>query len=318
MGVTAAAKAERVTTRIYCPDIECDSCVKLLTKRLRHEGGVAAFDFSPDAITITHDAKLDEEELVDIVREAGFRAATTPFERKSLGERWRHVKEHRKAYAIELRGLAYATGILLLLIALQAIAYVGFLNAIPGFLARYGWWLLYLDITVAAGGLMLWHVTAYKAKVTCMVGMMIGMTAAMQTGMMLGAVLGATNGFFVGAMAGMLVGTLVGIVAGRCCGVMGVMEGMMAGVMGGTMGPMISVMMFTDRLLLFMPFFTAINIAIVLGLSYMLYEEVVEGKEVTRTPLDFVTFASASIIATALFAAVMLYGPKSPLASFGL
>ncbi len=304
---------------IYCPDIECDSCVKLLGRKLKKEDGIERFSFKDDAIDISYDPeKLDEEDLTDIVKEEGFRASMSPFERKTLTERWRHLKENRKAYATELTGLRYALGVFLLLAALETVAYLGFLNVIPGFLGRYGWWLFYLNLAIAASGLMLWHVFAYRAKVTCMTGMMIGMTVAMQTGMMVGAVLGATNGFFVGAMTGMLVGTFVGVVAGRCCGVMGVMEGMMAGVMGGTMGPMISVMMLADHLLWFMPFYMAINLAIVLGLSYMLYEEVVEGKQVVRKPLDFLTFVSACVIATAIIIAIMLYGPKSPLVSFGL
>ena len=93
---------------------------------------------------------------------------------------------------------------------------------------------------------------------------------------------------------------------------MGVMEGMMAGVMGGTMGPMISLMMFFDRLLWFMPVFMFINVIIMGGLSYMLYEEVVEQrKDILRKSIDFITYISLCILAAGAFILLMVYGPTS-------
>ena len=135
----------------------------------------------------------------------------------------------------------------------------------------------------------------------------------MQTGMMIGAIVGATNGFFMGSMVGMIVGTIIGVITGKCCGVMGLMEGAMAGLMGGTMGPMITVMMFSDHVLIFMPLYMIINIGIMLGLSYMLYEEIVEGRQVVKKPLDFNTLAAASVLALIIIGALMIYGPSSAL-----
>jgi hypothetical protein len=86
---------------------------------------------------------------------------------------------------------------------------------------------------------------------------------------------------------------------------------MMAGVMGGTMGPMISLMMLTDHLDMFMPFYMIINAIIVIALPYMVYEEVVEGKQVEKNPADFMTFAGIALIAAAVLIAIMLLGPKS-------
>ncbi len=299
---------------IYVPDIECDSCVKLITKRLESQKGVTDFEVDEGAVIVEYDdAAVKADAIVGLIRKDGFRASLAPFDRKSLGERWRDFRENKSKYAIERDGIVYALSAFVFLLLVEAIAYVGFFDTIPGFLSHYGWWLLYLDITVVSVGLGLWHISAYRARMTCMVGMMLGMTVGMQAGMMLGAVVGATNGFFIGSMAGMLVGVFTGVVAGKGCGVMGTMQGMMAGLMGGTMGPMISVMMFSDHLLWFMPFYMAINVAIMAGMSYMVYEEMVEGKEVFRQPLDFLTFVSACIIIAAVFVIIMVYGPKAPL-----
>ncbi|MFH1591382.1 MAG: heavy-metal-associated domain-containing protein [archaeon] len=300
-------------TTIYCPDIECDSCVKLIQRRFKGLSGINNFEVKKDRMNVDYDKTIiTEQNIISAIKTAGFRASTNPFTRKSVKERVRHLKENPQHYRLELQAMQYALVSFLVLTAIEAVAYLGFLNGIPGFLARYGWWLFYLNVTVATVGAAMWHVASYKAEMTCMVGMMIGMTIGMQAGMMLGAVVGATNGFFVGSMAGMLVGVIVGLITGRCCGVMGLMEGMMAGLMGGTMGPMISVMMYSDHLLVFMPFYIIINVLILAGLVYMMLEEVGEGEQVTRTPADITTFLAACVFVTGVMVAIMVYGPKSP------
>ena len=108
-----------------------------------------------------------------------------------------------------------------------------------------------------------------------------------------------------------------GSVTGKGCGIMGVIEGMMAGVMGGTMGAMITVMMFSDHVLWFMPFYMAINVAIVWGMSYMLYEEVVEDNEKTvPTPIDFTTISLGMVIVNFVLLGLMIFGPKSAFIGF--
>ncbi|HII16568.1 TPA: hypothetical protein HA361_01520 [Candidatus Woesearchaeota archaeon] len=303
-----------MTTTIYVPDIECDSCVRLIGRRLAGKG-ITGYTITGDILLLEDSEKAND--VIKEIKSLGFRASTSPFDRKSFKERFRDFRENKEKYQTEREGIETALGVFGLLAAITIVAYVGFLNRIPNFLHNYGWWLFYLLIAITAIGAALWHYTAYRAKFTCMVGMMVGMTFGMQTGMMLGAIIGATNGFFIGSMIGMLIGTAAGVVTGKCCGVMGIMEGMMAGVMGGTMGPMISVMMFSDHLLWFMPFFMLINIVIIIGLSYLLFEEVVEqNKEIIRKPADFLTVASLSIIAAFLLGALMLYGPTSALLTF--
>jgi len=303
--------------RIYVPDIECDSCSKVISKRFSKKSGITNFAIKQDYIDVDFDEnETTDKEIITTIKELGFRADTNPFERKTLKERVKHYKENKHKYKIEKKVIGYAIGIFFILSLLELLSYYLFLQNMPNFLATYGWWLFYLNISVATISLGMWHVEAYRAKVTCMVGMMIGMTIGMQTGMMIGVVFGATNGFFIGAMVGMILGTIVGIITGRCCGVMGVMEGMMAGLMGGTMGPMISVMMFSDHLLWFMPFYMIINIVILWGLSYMVYEEVVEGNiNVIKKSKDFSTLTSIAVIVTFILLTIMIYGPKTSLLS---
>lgn len=303
---------------IYVPDIECDSCSKLISKKLSEEQGINNFSMTEESVDVDFDEqKTNTQNIIKIISDSGFRASEEPFERKTLKERMRDFKENKKKYEVEKKILRYTVALFFALLIIEAIVYFVVLKNIPDFIQKYALWIIYLDVSVSVIALGMWHIFSYRAKVTCMVGMMIGMTIGMQTGMMIGAILGATNGFFTGAMVGMLLAVIVGSIAGKCCGVMGVMEGMMAGVMGGTMGPMISVMMFSDNLNIFMPVYLIINIIITWGLSYMLYEEVVENKKgVIKKPIDFMTLTAYTTIITLIILAIMLYGPKSGLASF--
>src|SRR3989338_4014905 len=293
---------------IYVPDIECESCVKLIKKKFTLLQGLESVVYNNDSIIVDYDeALIKPDSIISVIQNLGFRASLEPFERKNLKERIKNFSENKEKYEIEIRALLYTVYGFLVLLGLEAIAYFGFLNTMPNFLANYGWWLLYLNISIAALGSGIWHIFSYRTKVTCMVGMMIGMTIGMQTGMMIGAIIGATNGFFIGAMTGMLLGVFVGVVVGKCCGIMGIMEGAMAGLMGGTMGPMISLMMFADHLLWFMPFYIAVNVFILAGMSYMILEELVEDKkDVQKAPIDFFSYASMIMIAAFVLIIIML------------
>ncbi|MFT4343636.1 MAG: heavy-metal-associated domain-containing protein [Candidatus Woesearchaeota archaeon] len=309
--ISARTDVPSKSTVLYIPDIECDSCVRRITKKL-HALNITKFNISQDVLTITEE--VNEKKVIETITALGYRVSTEPVERKTFFERIRHAKAHPQKYALELKGIVYSIGILTVLILAFTALYVGFLQNMSNGIQTYGWWLFYLIISVTTIAMALWHFYAYSSKVTCMIGMMIGMTFGMQTGMMIGFIIGATNGYFVGALSGMLLGVTVGFITGKCCGIMGVMEGMMAGVMGGTMGPMISVMMFSDNILIFTPFYIVINVLIMIGLSYMLYEEVVEGGKITgKNPLDFVTLASLCLIVFAGISMLIMYGPKSAL-----
>jgi hypothetical protein len=207
--------------------------------------------------------------------------------------------------------LVYTLLSLVIILLLQIIGYFTFLNSIPDFLSKYGWWLFYLDISVVSIVGAIWYYESYSGYVSCMASMMIGMTLGMQTGMMLGSVFGAVNGYFIGAMIGMILGTFIGLITGTDS-VMGMVQGMMSGVMGGTMGAMITVMMFTDHVLIFMPFYILINIAVLLGFVYMYHDEVIkDNKEVVKKDISVSLFVFICVAIAMIFSAVMVYAPKS-------
>ncbi len=299
---------------IYVPDIECESCVKVLSKVFNREEGIKHYNIKDDSVIFNFDeSKISQDRIIEMIKRHNFRASNEPFERKNFNERMSHFKEHRSKYSMELKVISHSISIFLILLFLEVFSYVLFLNRVPNFIQNYGWWIFYLNISIAVLAMAYWHISAYRTRITCMVGMMVGMTIGMQTGLMIGAVVGAVNGFFIGAMVGMILGVIVGALAGKCCGIMGILEGMMAGLMGGTMGAMITFMMFPDHVLLFMPFYMLINVVILWGLSYMLYEEVAENKHVARAPMDFISIASISVIVAFVIMTIMINAPKSAL-----
>ena len=303
-------------TKLYIPDIECDSCIKILSRLFKKEEKIINFTFEKDSTTIEHQETLTAQEIIKQIETKGFRASLEEFERMNFKERWRHIKEKKEEYKLEKKMLKYNIAIFISLFFIEAVFYLLFLKQIPQFLTKYGYWILYTNLSIASLAAAVWHYNSYKTKTTCMVGMMIGMTFGMQTGMMLGFIIGATNGFFIGALLAMIAGTFVGILTGKSCGIMGILEGMMAGLMGGTMGPMISVMMLSDNIRWFTPFYMFINIAILFGLSYMIYEELVEGKrELVKKPLDFTSIMLFCIILALGMILLMTLGPKSILAA---
>ncbi len=305
-------------TKVYCPDIECESCIKVITKALQKIQGVEHFEFKHNAVEVTHDEQVKASDLIGAIQQKGYRASLDEFHRMTFSERFKDFRKNHQKYAVERTMLKNTILAIVILLALDAFAYFSFLKAIPDFWTKYGWWMLYVDVTVVSIGAAIWHIKSYKANVTSMIGMMIGMTFGMQTGMMLGTIIAATNGLFVGGLSGMLIAVAVGFYNGKCCGIMGVMEGMMAGVMGGIMGSMIGTMFSVDHILWFMPAFTVINLFILWGLSYMLFEEVVEHNVMTKKqPIDSATFFFACFLVSIALTALVVYGPRTGLAAIG-
>lgn len=301
------------TITLYCPDIECDSCVKVITKALENKEGVESISITKEYVGITHDpAKVTKDDLVRIIKDKGFRAGFHPFSRKTFMERWRDFHEDREKYALEYEMLGNSAYTLGLLFLIELVVFWGLFDFSQQFLSKNGWWFFYLTLSVVAIGAAMWHLQSYRGNVGMMAGMMIGMTFGMQTGFLIGTILGATNGMFVGSMGGMLSGVLVGWYNGKCCGIMGAMEGIMAGIMAGLMGAMTGVMLLVDHILLFMPVFVLLNILVLLGLSYMLFEEVVEeNKTIEKQPAAFSTFFILCFLAVVILGTIMLYAPKS-------
>lgn len=181
---------------------------------------------------------------------------------------------------------------------------------------HYGLWIFYLDVSVVALVSTLSYLRSYiYANAGHAVGMLIGMTIGMQVGTMVGGILGATNGFLVGAMVGMGLGAFYGVLTAWCCGSMAVLHGLMGGVMGGPMGAMVVVMMLPDNVLIFMPFFTGINVLILMCFTYIFYREcVVEGRCPTRKRLGLPALLLTTVVTTTGLAALVLFGPRGPMA----
>ena len=237
-----------------------------------------------------------------------------------LAQRWRDFRCDANAFPLFLRLLAYAPALLLLTGLLQFLAYRRYFADTPGFAARYGWWLFYLDVSAVALAAVLGYLRSFHLRTSHMLGMMVGMVVGMQAGTMLGAVVGATNGLFVGALAGMGAGVLFGIYIGcRCASTMAVVQGLMSGGMSGTMGAMLIAMMLRDHVLLFMPFFTLANLFILLGFTYLFHEHAVATGECPRRGRDpgFLSMLGLTLLITTLLAWVMIYGPKGPMVWVG-
>ncbi len=223
---------------------------------------------------------------------------------------------NKNKYQNEYKLLKHSLLTLLLLVAIQAALLYALQGVNPTSL-KYAPWLFYTSITIVSITLAIAHLKSYTCKINCMTGMMIGMTLGMQTGMMLGTILGATNGLFIGGLVAMCIAVLVGARTGNCCGIMGVMEGMMAGTMGGVMGAMIGTMFSVDHISWFMPPFMLINILIMLGLSIMIYEEIVVPHKPQPHTTTFTWFAGWCMLATLLLSAVIIFGPKTGIAALG-
>ena len=190
-----------------------------------------------------------------------------------------------------------------------------YFSNIPTYISKYPWYFFYTIVAVVANATAIYHLKAYRNAVTCMTGMMIGMTIGMITGFTLGYLVGATNGMFIGTVYGIILGVAVGIWCGKCCGIMGIMEGAMAGLMGGSMGAMLSVMMLSDHILLFTPFFILVCMGILFGLGHIVFKEHAASEEKIIKPYSLSVFFVICLVITTITILLMLYGPKSILVS---
>jgi hypothetical protein len=192
----------------------------------------------------------------------------------SLSEYLKKSLTDKKALLQEKRIFKTSALTFILILAMQA-AYILFRQqTVPGFFMQHGMWFFYLALTVTSIGAALWHYKSYSTRIGCMLGMMIGMTFGMQTGMMLGPIIAPQAGFLAAALTAMIAGAVIGAWAGSCCGIMGTLEGLMAGIMGGPMGAMIGAM-FMGNLKFFMPVYMILNLMVLIGFSYMIFQEIV-------------------------------------------
>lgn len=302
--------------KIYISGMECASCERLVTRAVESAGGhVQSIDAKTGIAHIDYpEGALDKIKEAVIgtgygIGEKRAEAAAEPFEQEfriflhKLFSGEKELWAERKIMVMSLLSL-------LLLATLGFFLYLFVWHSIASFASKIPF-LFYSGISAVAIVASLAHYRAHRTQFTCMEGMMVGMTIGMMAGFLFGAVVGATNGMFVGSVFGMAVGILTGAYAGKFCGIMGVMEGMMAGLMGGLMGAMTSLMMVSDNLAVFMPLLLASCLAILAGLTYMIYNSA--GKRAERTLMPFGQFFMLCLALTVVSVAIMLFGPKGPL-----
>ncbi|RJQ20330.1 cupredoxin domain-containing protein [Candidatus Woesearchaeota archaeon] len=143
----------------------------------------------------------------------------------------------------------------------------------------------------------------HKKHLDEMHGMMAGMTLGMTSGLLAATLIVLPTGNFpLGVIFGSLAGLAFGIPFGKLGGHMGVLEGIMAGPMGGMMGAMLGQMMRPFDLTLFIPFFSAIILLSLIGISYATHCGCC-GTKPKKVPNTFVyawTIGSALIIALSI------------------
>ncbi len=116
-----------MNTKIYCPDIECESCIKVITRSLKKVQGIEGLSFDHESVTINYNPEqIKQEELTQLIQDTGFRASFQPFLRKTFLERLRDFKENKTKYQVEYQMLKYSIAILAMLLMLEGIAYYTF------------------------------------------------------------------------------------------------------------------------------------------------------------------------------------------------
>lgn len=299
------------TLKLKITGMHCESCERTIKKALLRIKNIKGIDlrYNDEIATINYDNDINLSKIIDIIRTSGYDATViNGDEVKDDINFKKYLSDLKKNDRIEREVVLIGLGILVFLALIELIAYFGFFRNIPNFFDKYGYYIIFLVISVVISGASIWHIKAYGNYFSCMTGMMIGMTTGMISGFLIGMLVGATNGMFIGSIAGIIIGTGVGMWTGNCCGIMGTMEGMMAGLMGGLMGAMTSLMMLNDRLKLIIPFLVLVSSIILLGLDYNIYKEARNAKFNKYKFLPYITFC---FIITTAITFLMVYGPKS-------
>jgi len=303
------------TLKLRIVGMHCESCEKVLKKSLSKVDHVLDINLrhNNEIATLTYDSEININGVIDTIRQAGYDATVINGDNIESEVKFKHyLKDLKQKHKVEGRLIGVAVGTLCILAFLEIIAYFGFFKNIPDFFNSYGYYLIFLVISVVLSATSVWHIKAYGNFFSCMTGMMIGMTTGMISGFLIGMIVGATNGMFIGSVVGIIIGMGLGIFTGRCCGIMGILEGMMAGLMGGLMGAMTSLMLLNDHLKLIIPIITLASAAIIIGLDYIIYKEAAKTKEKFKNH-SFIPFVTLCFIFTMIITFIMVYGPKSVL-----
>ncbi|MBM3229208.1 hypothetical protein FJZ26_02150 [Candidatus Parvarchaeota archaeon] len=300
--------------------MHCESCEKIIARAVSKYAGASATGFDMKKNTVRIACQQDDLEKIrrDLL-EKGYQILM-PGEEKKSGYEAGSLGRARTflvnmvfgapGYAQESKLVFSAVFSLAVLLIVHAALFMTAFKNTQNYIDRYGIIFILMSVSVVAVLFAFFHARAFKRQTGCMSGMMNGMTIGMMGGFLIGAFAGATNGMYVGSLVGMAVGIGLGFEAGRCCGVMGAMEGAMGGLMAGTMGAMLSVMMVNDHLIEFLFILTGTALAILVGLSYMLYKEhgSIDSKEYNITASQFLLFALAIDLVVTV---ISIFGPKA-------
>ena len=75
-------------TKLYSPDIECDSCIKVLTRAFNNLQGIENFHFNKNEIEVEFDESLiTKDNIVSAIQNKGYRVFDDVFNKKSIKQR---------------------------------------------------------------------------------------------------------------------------------------------------------------------------------------------------------------------------------------
>ena len=304
------------TLKLRISGMHCESCEITLKRaiskiehikdvRLNYDNEIAEIDYNPE---------IGINSVIDTIRAVGYDATVYDGRQKIIDKPnfYQFVNSlFDKKNEVEGNLLKISFLTFFILAILEVVAYYGFFRNLPNFWQTYGYYIIFLIISIILSAVAVWHVKAYGNTFTCMTGMMVGMTIGMISGFLIGLMVGATNGMFIGSLAGIFAGMTVGIWTGKCCGIMGVMEGMMAGLMGGLMGAMTSLMLFNDNLKIIIPILVIASSIILIALDFLIFRENT-GTQIRKiNKQSFLSFLSICFIVAMTLTWIMVYGPRS-------
>jgi len=306
------------TLKLRISGMHCESCERTLKRAIGKLPNIqeVKLKYDNEIAEIIYNQEININELIETIRQVGYDATLfNGNNSKEIKPKFEHYINSLfdKKNEVEGKLIFNAAVSFIILLALELIAYYGFFRSIPNFWSIFGYYLIFLLISIVLIAIAIWHVKAYGNNFSCMTGMMIGMTIGMVSGFLIGLIVGATNGMFIGTIAGMTIGMSVGSWTGKCCGAMGVMEGMMAGLMGGLMGAMTSLMMLNDHLKIIIPILVIASSIILIGLDYLIYKETTGAQIRKINKPSFSSFLTLCFIVTMIITWLMVYGPRSAL-----
>ena len=302
------------TLKLRIFGMHCEACERTLKRAIEKLTNITNVDlkYTNELAEISYDSEINTNEVIETVRKVGYDAKLD--NKNTENEtKFNHYINSLTNKKNEIEGNLIKNTIisLIILFGIELIAYYGFFTNITNFWSRFGYYLVFLVISVVLCAMAVWHVKGYGNNFSCMTGMMIGMTIGMSSGFLIGLVVGATNGMFIGSLVGIIIGMFAGSYTGKCCGAMGIMEGMMAGLMGGLMGAMTSLMMINDHLKIMIPILVIATSTILIGLDYLIYKETSRNEIRKINKPSLLTFLTLCFIITIVLTWIMIYGPKS-------